>query len=444
MSNRNGLVTRRDFMKTAGAVAAAPLIVPSSVLGQRAGAVAPSDKVAIAGIGIGSRGMASVNTVLRYEDARFVAICDLKKERRELVKKLVDERYETSDCMMYSHHEEVLARPDIDAVIIATPEFWHAPLSVQSAYAGKDVFCEKPCSMTIQESRALADALRRTGRIYQAGTQRRNGPNFVWAVEAARTGKLGKLQTVHANVGTYIMWPPIPSKDWLPAEPEPPREVFDWDRWLGPCPWRPYNSFYVTGGGGWTNWYDFHGGGILEWGSHTVDLCQWAADCDETHAIEYVPEGANGAPYQVHCTYPNGVKLVMRDGNNLGERLPNDGWLGMGSCSVRFEGDSGWVETGDGGKIAVSDDLRGEAPERLSDRLVLDNHWRDFIWCIKTRSQPRANADRACNSHITCHAAYIAFELGRKLTWDPAKEEFANDAEANRMRSRAVRKPWAI
>jgi hypothetical protein len=118
--------------------------------------------------------------------------------------------------------------------------------------------------------------------------------------------------------------------------------------------------------------------------------------------------------------------------------------MGMGSCSVRFEGDQGWVETGDGGRIAVSDNLRNQVPERLDDKLVLHYHWRDFIECIKTRSQPRANADHACNSHITCHAAYIAFELGRKVTWNPAKEEFVNDAEANRMRSRAVRKPWAI
>jgi len=222
MSSRKGSVSRRDFVRTAGAIAAAPMIVPSSVLGQRAGAVAPSDKIAIAGIGIGARGMSSLNVILSYQDARFVAICDVKNDRREVIKSLVDKRYQSNDCMMYAYQEEVLARPDIDAVIIATPEFWHAPLSVQAAYAGKDVYCEKPCSMSIQESWALADAFRRTGRIYQAGTQRRNGPNFIWAVEAARTGKLGKLQTVHANVGTYIMWPPIPSKDWLPASPSRP------------------------------------------------------------------------------------------------------------------------------------------------------------------------------------------------------------------------------
>ena len=422
-------------MKTAGAVAAAPLIVPSSVLGQRAGAVAPSDKITIAGIGIGARGMASVNTVVRFEDAIFVAISDLRKERRELVKKLVDERYGSSDCMMYAYQEEVLARPDIDAVIIATPEFWHAPLSVQAAYAGKDVFCEKPCSMTIQESRALADAFRRTGRIYQAGTQRRNGPNFVWAIEAARTGKLGKLQTVHANVGTYIMWPPIPSKDWLPAEPEPPKEVFDWDRWLGPCPWRPYNSFYVAGGGGWTNWYDFHGGGILEWGSHTVDLCQWAADCDETHAVEYVPKGANGAPYQVHCTYPNGVKLVMRDTD-----WPKE----LGTCCVRFEGDGGWVEAGDYAKINLSPNLAALHKTFTERGTNPAWHVRDFVNCVKSRKTAKSNAMAAGQSHIACHAAYIAWQLGRKLRFDPSKDEFVGDAEANRMRSRAIREPWRV
>jgi predicted dehydrogenase len=447
MTENAAIVSRRQFLNVAGAAVAAPMIVPSSVLGQRAGAVAPSDRVVIGGIGIGGRGTSSVNAILSYRDARFVAICDVRVERRESVKNTVDRRYQNTDCMMYTYQEELLAREDIDAVVIATPEFWHTPLSIQAAQAGKDVYCEKPCACTVEESQKLRAAFRRYGRIYQAGTQRRNGPNFVAAVEMARGGKLGKLQAVHANVGSYRQWPPIPSKDWLPAEPEPPKQVLDWDRWLGPSQWRPYNPWYVTGSGGWNNWWDFHGGGILEWGSHTVDLCQWAADCDDTHAIEYEPKGANGGPYSVNCRYPNGVNLVMRDGIELGGNIPPVGWLGMGSCSVRFEGANGWVETGDGGKIEVSDNLKSQLPppDNSGDfNLALHYHWRDFIECIKTRSQTRANADHAANAHITCHAAFIAIQLGRKLTWDPAKEEFVGDAEANRMRARAMREPYRI
>jgi predicted dehydrogenase len=208
--------------------------------------------------------------------------------------------------------------------------------------------------------------------------------------------------------------------------------VVDWDRWLGPCPWRPYNPLYVQGR--WRNFFDFHGGGILEWGSHTADLCQWANDADHTQPVEYEPEGDNKGPYFVHCRYANGVKLVLRDA----------GWLGLGSCSVRFEGDRGWVETGDTSKMEGSDNLRPELRPVTDYRSALPNHVRDFLNCIRTRSQPRAHADAACNTHIACHAAYIAFQLGRKLTWDPAKGEFLGDAEANRMRSRAMREPWRI
>ncbi len=422
-------LSRRAFARSA---ILGPMIVPSSVLGRRAGAVPPSDRIVLGGIGIGGRGTHDLRTFLQNKDVQFRAVCDVREERREAIKSMVDKFYGNSDCAMYGDHFELLARQDIDAVLIATGDRWHAPLSILAAQHGKDVFCEKPCSMTIAESQALAAAFRRYGRIYQAGTQRRNGGNFVLAVEMARSGKLGKLRTLHANAGPAKSWPPIPSHDWLPAEPEPSKLVVDWDRWLGPCPWRPYNHLYVQGR--WRNFFDFHGGGILEWGSHTLDLCQWANDADDTQPIEYEPEGSNQGPYFVHCLYANGVRAVLRD----------DGWLGLGSCSIRFEGDLGWVETGDTSKMESSENLRADLrPVTTYDR-ALANHVRDFLDCIKTRSQPRANAQAAANTHIACHAAYIAFQLGRKLTWDPVKGEFVGDEEANRMRSRAMREPWRI
>lgn len=438
MSTEDVSISRRTLLRAAvqaGALAAAPTIVPSSVLGQRAGAVPPSDRIVMGGIGIGSRGTSDLRALLSYKEVRFVAICDVRNERREEIKSMVDRKYGNHDCSMYDDQFALLARNDIDAVLIATGDRWHAPLSIIAAQHGKDVYCEKPCSMSMTESWALAEAFRRYGRIYQAGCQRRNGRNFELAVELAHTGKLGKLQTVYADVGPWQDWPPLPSRDWLQAEPLPPKQVLDWDRWLGPAPWRPYNPEYVRGG--WRNWYDFHGGGILEWGSHTVDLCQWAAKADDTQPVEYEPQGGNHEPYFVHCRFANGVKLVMRD----------DGWngsLGTGSCSARFEGDNGWVETGDTGKIEVSENLRQELRPTGQANLALAYHTQDWLNCIKSRKQPRANADVAGNTHTTCHAAFIAFQRGRKLEWDPSKREFKGDDEANRMRSRALREPWRV
>ena len=422
----NKRLSRRGLLKTA---AVAPLIVPASTLG-RNGAVPPSDRVTLAGLGIGRRGEADLRAFLEQPDVRFLAICDVRNERREAIKALADQTYGNHDCAMYSDQFELWQRRDIDAVLIATGDRWHTLLSVLSARAGMDVYCEKPCSMTIAESRALADTFQRLGRIYQAGTQRRNVPNFVHAVEMARTGKLGKLQTLYAQTARSS---PRTTHAWLPPEPEPPKQVCDWDRWLGPCPWRPYNSLYIQGR--WRGYFDFHGGGILEWGSHTADLCQWAAGADATAPVEYEPED-NGAnqPYAVHCRYANGLRLVMRD----------TGFLGLGTCHVRFEGDNGWVETADSGQMELSENLRSEHITVTMPGTDPATHVRDFVNCVKSRKQPRSNALASCQAHVASHAAYIAFQLGRKLTFDPATDTFLNDDEANRMRSRAMREPWRL
>jgi len=437
MVRKTEFVSRRRLLKTAaqaGALVMAPQVIRGSVLG-RSGAAPPSDRITLGGLGIGSRGTSVLRSFLSEPDVQFLAICDVRNERREAIKTLADQKYGNRDCAMYSDQYELWARKDIDAVLIATGDRWHTLLSILTARSGKDVYCEKPCSMTIAESRALADTFQRLGRIYQAGTQRRNAANFVYAVQLARSGKLGKLPTLHAEVGPGNRWSPRTTHDWLPAEPEPPRQVCDWDRWLGPSPWRPYNSQYVQGR--WRGYFDFHGGGILEWGSHTVDLCQWAGDVDETAPLEYEPHGmGSNTPYSIDCRYASGLRLVMRD----------SGFLGLGSCHIRFAGDAGWIETADGGKIEVSENLRAELPAISPEeaRAATANHVRDFLNCVKSRRQPRSNALAASQAHIACHAAYIAFQLGRKLTFDPATDTFAGDDEANRMRSRAMREPWRL
>jgi predicted dehydrogenase len=417
---------RRQFLRdtlaaTAGLIAA-PTIIPASALG-RDGAVAPSERIVMGGFGIGRRGGSDLEVLIYEPDVQFVAIADARAERRQAVKDIVDQKNGNKDCVMYQDFRDLHARKDIDALLIATGDRWHSLASILTAKAGKDMYCEKPCSTNIADSVALAETMRRYGRVYQAGTQRRNVSNFVFAVELARTGKLGKLRTVHANTLA-----PATKLDWLPAEPEPAKDVCDWDTWLGPCPWRPYNSKYVSGG--WRGFFDFHGGGILEWGSHTIDLCQWANDADQTVPVEYVP-----TPGGCVARYANGVKLVMRE----------TGWLGLGTCSVRFEGDEGWVETGDKGDIKVyPESLRGGRKLKLQAGTHPAGHLREFLDCVKSRAMPKANGDVACQSHIASHAAYIAWQLGRKLDYDPVKNEFVRDEEANRMRSRAKREPWRI
>jgi predicted dehydrogenase len=375
------------------------------------------------GLGIGRRGGYDLGIFLDQPDVQFVAICDARAERQQAVKKMADDKYGNDDCKMYQNMHEFLARTDIDALLIATGDRWHTMASITAAKAGKDIFCEKPCSVTIAESRALADAIRRYGRVYQAGTQRRTIGNFMLAAELAHSGKLGKLHTVHANTLN-----PKTTHEWLPAEPQPPKEEVDWDMWLGPCPWRPFNKRYIQGG--WRGHFDFHGGGILEWGSHTVDLCQWANQADDTTPVEYTPQGNH-----VHATYANGVKLIMRD----------TGWMGLGTCSVRFEGDEGWVETGDSGKMALGPGaLRSEHRVFTERGTTPTNHIRQFLNCVKSRAVTSANASVVAQSHVASHCAYIAWQLDRTVKFDPVKEEFHGDDEANRMRSRAMREPWHV
>ena len=422
-------IARRRFLKTAAAVAVGtPWIVPSSASGA-GGIVAPSERIVLGGIGIRNRGGYVLSLMLQQPDVRFAAIADVRADRRKAVKAMADQANGDDDCATYRDFRELLARDDIDAVLIATGDRWHATASIMAAEAGKDVYSEKPCAITIELARTLADAIRRTGRVFQAGTQRRTVSNFIHAVRLAQSGKLGNLHTLHASI--YQL---IDRHDWLPAEPEPPEDVVDWNMWLGPAPWRPYNHRYVDGG--WRGYYDFDSGAkLLDWGAHTLDLCQWAVQADDTTPITYEPldvEGDNA----IACRYAGGVKLILR----------RNGWLGLGTCPVRFEGDEGWVETGDSGAIAVSlDSLRAELPPPPSERGTSPRHHvRDFFNCVKSRAMPAANADVAAHSHIACHAAAIAWKLGRKLTFDPAAERFADDEEADRMRTRAMREPWTV
>jgi predicted dehydrogenase len=368
--------------------------------------------------------------MLQLPDVQCVAIADVQASRRDAGKALVDQHYGNRDCVLYRDFRELLARDDIDAVLIATGDRWHAPASILAAEAGKDIYCEKPCGLTIAYCQQLDETMQRTGRVFQAGTQRRSVPNFQQAIQLAHGGKLGKIHTLYATVYT-----PEINTTWLPAEPTPPKEIVDWNLWLGPAPWRPYNSQYVAGR--WRGYYDFDSGArLLDWGAHTVDLCQWANQADDTMPIEYEP-AAKG----VTAHYANGVKLVLEFLETPFGQRP--GWIQhLGTCPVRFVGDEGWVETGDSGDIEVHPaSLKRELQETAKKTVGLDvsAHSRNFFDCVKSRSLTAANPRVMRHSHVACHAAALAWMLDRKLTLDPAKEEFVGDDEANGLRSRPAR-----
>lgn len=434
----NARVSRRDILTravVAGAALGAPYFVPSRALGKD-GAVSPSERITLGVVGYGSRCTTVLGAMLPEEDVQCVAMCDTRAARREAGKAAVDARYGNKDCVTYRDFREVIARKDIDALLIATGDRWHAIASMMAMRAGKDVYSEKPCGITIADCQALSDTAARYGRVFQAGTQRRSIGNFEMAVQLAHGGKLGKLHTLYASIYT-----PRVNFGWLAAEPEPAKDVVDWEMWLGPAPWRPYNSRYVAGG--WRGYYDFDSGAtLLDWGAHTVDLCQWANRSDNTMPVEYEP-----TPTSIIARYASGVKIVLDFLKTpFGDRSPHYR-THVGTCPVRYEGDAGWVETGDSGVIEVSNDaLRGELKRMRSARRMAGtnpaSHGRNFFDCVRSRGLTAANPTVMRHSHIACHAAALSWMLNRKLKLDPVKEMFIGDDEANRLRSRPAREPW--
>ena len=429
--------TRRSFLHTTAAASAAfalPAILPARVLGKD-GAVSPNEKVTLGVIGMGRRCTYDLTSILGLADVQCVAIADVQAKRRDAGKKLVDERYGNSDCRLYRDFRELLDRKDVDAVLIATGDRWHAPASMMAAEAGKDVYSEKPCGLTIGLCQQLDETFKRTGRIFQAGTQRRSVPNFQQAVKLAHGGKLGKLHTLYASCYT-----PQLRTEWLPGEPTPDPNVVDWNLWLGPAPWRPYNARYVNGD--WRGFWDFDSGArLLDWGAHTVDLCQWANQADDTMPLSYEPSDIG-----ITCYYANGVKLVidfLKD--PFGNRAPH--YVSrLGTCPVRFEGDAGSVETGDEGEIVVKPaSLAANLPQTERVRgLDVSAHARNFFDSVKSRQPAVCNSTVMRRSHIACHAATLSWILQRKLTIDPQTETFVDDREANSLRSREARDPWVV
>lgn len=435
------LLTRRTFLARAAAAAGTvsiPTVLPASALG-RDGKVAPSERIVLAGIGIGGRGSADLNWMLSQADVQCVAVCDVHRGRREAARALVDGVYGGKTCAAYRDMAQLLAeRDDVEAVLIATGDRWHALASVWAMRAGKDVYCEKPACLTMAQARMVVDTARRYGRIYQTGAQRLSEPPHVFAIEMARLGRLGPVHTAYAD----IRWRDGSRRDWLPAEPEPPQEELDWDKWLGPSPARPYNSAYVNGGG-WYHFYDF-ATDVAMWGAHTVAQALAGLDMSNVSTIEFEYAGPDAT---MVTRLSSGVKLVLfRSPGSVWE--PCKYW--HGACGERFDGPEGWLAAADGYP-------RTEAsrPELLRDyeKVLAEytartrrpmNHARDFLDCVRSRRQPVGNPDVMYRSMCICLAADICEQLKRNLKFDLRKAEFIGDAEANRLRSRAMRAPYTF
>lgn len=431
---------RRDFLRRTALATSAfvgPQIVPASVLG-RDGAVAPSERIVMGVIGAGGRGTHDLNWMIGETDVQFVAVCDARKSRREAAKAIVDGAYGNQDCAVYSDIRRFLAeRGDVDALLIATGDRWHALASILAMQAGKDVYCEKPSCLTMTQGQAIVDTARRYARVFQTGAQRLSEPNHVYCIEMARTGRLGPIHTAWAD----CRWRDGLRHDWLPEEPVPVEEDLDWDAWLGPTPWRPFNKAYIN-----HQWYRFYDTATdtAMWGAHTVAQALAGLDLCQVSTIDFEYGGPDDS---LVTRLSNGVKLVLY-------RAPGDVWQKCeywhGSCGERFDGPGGWLGAADGYSLpdASSPELLRDYKKVLAEYVARTqrpmNHVRDFFDCVRSRRPTVANPEVMYRSMSICLAADICGVLKRNLKFDLLKSEFPGDEEANRLRSRASREPWRV
>ncbi len=429
---------RRQFLrKSAKAVLGAvaiPTIIPGSVLGIN-GAVAPSNRIVMGFIGVGgqgTRGMAGgiwapEGGFIGRKEVHGVAVCDVNANNRNNARDIINRKNGNKDCSVYGDFRELLARKDIDAVLIATGDRWHPLISMAAAKAGKDIYSEKPMSVTIQEAKALRETINRYGVVYQLGTQQRSSYSFRYACELVRNGHIGDVKEVIVAVGGT----PGIRVPALPAEPVP--DYLDYDMWLGPIPWRPYNSQFV---GGWMSFRDCSGGEMTNWGAHHFDIAQWGLGMDDSGPVEIIPPDGKEIK-TITYRYANGA-VMTRDPERMRQICGQD---------------NGVVFIGTKGQVAVWRYELRTWPEGLIRHKTgpgeihlheCDNHHTDFLNSVRNRTKPGSNVNIGCRSITTAHLGNIAYELGRPLKWNPVREEFENDDEANRMQFRQMRSPWHL
>ena len=444
--------TRRDFLRTSAAAAAvaAPYVVPSSVFG----ATAPSNRISVACIGTGNQGFLDLKLFMAQPDCQLVAVCDVNRgsgnyknpedvRGREPARKLVEDFYAKNSesgsykgCDTYNDFREVLAREDIDAVIIVAPDHWHEAMTIAAAEVGKDIYCEKPLGRTIAGQRRMINAVRDNNVVLQTGSHERSNPYVAAACELVRNGAIGKVRRVVCNVGRHNKTSPAPGWSEMPVP-----EGFDYDLWLGPAPEAPYHADRCLYNFRFID--DYAGGQTTNFGAHSIDMAQWGLGTDQTgpktieHVYaDYLPEGSlfDAATYlNFRCRYENGAYL--------------DCVTGSPSVRCMFYGDEGVVSIDNQGQQALVIP-RSKAPEMLQKRVKYhsgNDHVRNFLDCVKSRSEPAASVEVGHRSASICHLGNIALQLEAKLEWNPDKEQFVGSGadEANKMLDREQRSTWA-
>ncbi len=478
-SHRDG-ITRRSFLNRTACLSgamAAPTLFPA--LSRAADqAVAPSERITVGLIGHGLMGRGHLRRLAGDPEIQVLAVCDVDRARREKGQRHVEEVYAARSkdaayhgCASYNDYRDLLARRDIDAVVIVTPDHWHSPISIDAAKAGKDVYCEKPISLTVREGRRLVETMDRYGRIFQTGTQYRSIPTIRQVCQFVREGRLGKVKSVFAlwsRLGGFFGAPRfkpslgaidqersrnsyVPLDFALPAQPIP--EGLDWDLWVGPAPWQPYNrAFHLNPSPGVVPWCfceDFGAASVTWHHSHSADVIQYALGAENSGPVELI-HPSSGAYPTLTCRYANGTLLHLVDHwgmvKDLYKAVPSTARL-AGNFGGLFVGERGWVTsmtTGgpiEGGPAGLFDEMK------LTTRQVNpgdNNHHANWFDCLRTRRQPSCGAEIGHRSASLGHLTIIAYKLGRSLTWDPEAEAFLNDAAATRLLTCAKRSPWNL
>jgi len=457
------LITRRRFIHGAAAATAGALVgaarsaelPPPAMLSARTaprGRIAPSERVTLAMIGVGNRGTDVMHGFARHDDVQFVAVCDPYRDRREAARDWLNEKYGNRSVTAYEDLRELLARPDIDGVVICTMDHWHVPAALYAAAAGKDMYVEKPLSVSMGWTWRLREAVRRYGRVFQYGTQQRSSWQFRFACELARNGYLGTVERIDA-------WCPDGAQDWGAlqvkrygsTEPAPVPEGFNYDLWLGPAPQAPYTVDRCRNVGAFHT-YDYALGYVAGWGAHPLDIAQWGLDMDGSGPV--LVEGRGDIPtvgllnaiasWEVRAEYASGVKLhFMCD--RIAQPVVMKYRTRWSNHGTTFFGPQGWVSV-DRGSIYASD------PKLLKIKLRPDEvhlyqspgQDRNFIDCIRTRRPTVNPLESAIRSDTISHLSDIAIRTGRPIRWDPQSEQIVDDEAATRMLNRSLRAPWHL
>ncbi|MBM3311962.1 MAG: Gfo/Idh/MocA family oxidoreductase [Candidatus Aminicenantes bacterium] len=430
---------RREFLRAvpvaAAGAAAFPTIVRASALGLN-GSTAPSERVVMAGVGYGMQGIPNMQAFLEKDEVRWVAVCDLDRDHLAQAADLVNKKYGAKDCATYADYRELLLRKDIDAVSIAVPDHWHAILSIASARNGWDIYGEKPLTHSLVEGRALCDAVKRYGRVWQTGSWQRSVENFYRAAELVRNGRLGKILRVEVGLpaGHYDFARTFGQEKITPPPPE-----LDYETWLGPAPAWPYCKARVHMNWRWN--MDFGGGQLMDWVGHHLDIAHWGLGFDETGPVEVRGRGefpatgiyTSALRYWVEAKYADGTPVILAGGYD--EIQGGTKWIG----------EHGWVWVDRGGLETQPAHLVHEVIGPNETKLVRSrDHYQNFLDAVRSRGRTITPCEVAHRSASVGHLGVIAIETGRTIKWDPAAEKILGDPEAERLLGRAYRKPYAL